>query len=106
MEFTRGNLALKDHLVKGKRVFLFESEGNGYVSFVGEVECFDADYFETRGTTGKIILSNAIEKQAYEKIGVDGTEKISKLSMHNLADLDRYREHFGLPHVEIARELS
>ncbi|MAB58519.1 MAG: HNH endonuclease, partial [Aequorivita sp.] len=45
--------------------------------------------------TGKIILSNAIEKQAYQKIGVDGTEKINKLSVHNLGYLDRHREHFG-----------
>lgn len=220
MEFTRGNLALKDHLTNGKRVFLFESEGKGYVNFVGEVECFDADYFETHDTAGKtrigikfffkrvgvslplipsknhlvreplhlanygftppntterqglvtsrvgqgayrkriihrweykcavtgfdnldvliashilpwskandeerldvdnglllsptydalfdrhlisfenngkIILSNTIEKQAYQKIGVDGTEKINKLSMHNLGYLDLHREHF------------
>jgi len=53
MSFTRGNLALKDHLANGKRVFLFEALGNGLVKFISEVECFDADYFETHDTTGK-----------------------------------------------------
>jgi 5-methylcytosine-specific restriction enzyme A len=46
MKFTKGNLALRDHLQNGKRVFLFESEGKGFVKFICEVECFDADYFE------------------------------------------------------------
>lgn len=53
MEFTRGNLALKNHLQNGKRVFLFESIGKGFVKFVCEVEFFDVDYFETPDTTGK-----------------------------------------------------
>ncbi|MBK7964243.1 MAG: HNH endonuclease [Bacteroidetes bacterium] len=52
MEFSRGNLALRDHLINGKRVFLFESESKGFVRFISEVEFFDADYFETHDTTG------------------------------------------------------
>lgn len=221
MDFTRGNLALRDHLTNGKRVFLFESVGQGYVRFVSEVECFDADYFETPDTSGKtregikfffkrvgvslplipskiilanehsklpkygfnppnkterqglitsrvgqgayrkriihrweyqcavtgfdkldvliashilpwskatdeerldvdnglllsptfdalfdrhlisfenngkIILSSAIEKQAYQKIGVSGNEKIADLSVHNHGYLDRHRDHFS-----------
>lgn len=47
MEFTRGNLALRDHKENGKRVFLFESVRRGYVRFVCEVEVLDADFFET-----------------------------------------------------------
>jgi 5-methylcytosine-specific restriction enzyme A len=47
MSFTRGNLALRDHLQNGKRVFLFESISKGWVKFISEVELFDADYFET-----------------------------------------------------------
>lgn len=54
MEFTRGNLALRDHLINGKRVFLFESINKGYVKFITEVEVFDYDYFETIDTSGKI----------------------------------------------------
>jgi 5-methylcytosine-specific restriction enzyme A len=52
MEFTRGNLALRDHLKTEKRVFLFEIEGKGFVRFISEVEFFDADYFETHNTKG------------------------------------------------------
>jgi hypothetical protein len=52
MEFTRGNLALKDQIKNGKRVFLFESEAKGFVRFKSELECFDVDYFETIDTSG------------------------------------------------------
>jgi predicted restriction endonuclease len=50
MKFTRGNLALKDHLQNGKRVFLFESVSKGLVKFITELEFFDVDYFETHDT--------------------------------------------------------
>ncbi len=53
MKFTKGNLALRDHIERGKRVFLFESEGRGLVKFKSEVEFFDADYFETHDTKGE-----------------------------------------------------
>jgi 5-methylcytosine-specific restriction enzyme A len=52
MKFTKGNLALHDHLENGKRVFLFESVSKGFVKFVTEVEVFDVDYFETKDTSG------------------------------------------------------
>lgn len=52
MRFIKGNLALKDHLNNGKRVFLFEIEGNGYVKFMSELEFYDADYFETPDKNG------------------------------------------------------
>ena len=54
MQFTRGNLALRDHLQNGRRVFLFESVSKGYVKFVSEVEVFDADYFETLDSNGSV----------------------------------------------------
>jgi len=53
MSFTKGNLALRDHLKNGKRVFLFESYSKGYVKFKCEVEFFDVDYFETHDTSGE-----------------------------------------------------
>jgi 5-methylcytosine-specific restriction protein A len=52
MRFIKGNLALKDHLNNGKRVFLFENEGNSYVKFISELEFYDADYFETPDKNG------------------------------------------------------
>jgi 5-methylcytosine-specific restriction protein A len=54
MQFTRGNLALREHLNNGKRVFLFESEKNGFVVFKAEVEFYDADFFETPDTSGAL----------------------------------------------------
>jgi len=54
MQFTKGNLALREHLNHGKRVFLFESETKGYVRFKSEVEIFDFDYFETHDTGGNL----------------------------------------------------
>ena len=56
MVFTKGNLALRDHLNNGKRVFLFESDGRGTAKFITEVEFFDADYFETHDTLGNLRL--------------------------------------------------
>lgn len=52
MTFTKGNLALKEHLSQRKRVFLFEGDGMGAAKFICEVEFFDADYFETHDTNG------------------------------------------------------
>jgi predicted restriction endonuclease len=42
--------------------------------------------------SGMIILSDTIEKQAFEKIGVTGQEKISKLSTFNHVYLEKHRE--------------
>lgn len=52
MQYIRGNLALRDHLNNGKRVFLFENEGKGLVKFISEMEFHDADYFETLDLNG------------------------------------------------------
>lgn len=40
---------------------------------------------------GRIILSNAIDNNAYKKIGVTGQEKIAKLSSYNHNYLERHR---------------
>lgn len=52
MQFIKGNLALKEHINRGKRVFLFEIEGGGLVKFSSEMEFYDADYFETPDKNG------------------------------------------------------
>ena len=57
MQFTKGNLALRDHLVNGKRVFLFENLGRGSVRFVAEVVVIDADYFEALDTSGNMRIA-------------------------------------------------
>lgn len=52
MQFTKGNLALKEHINRGKRVFLFEYFQKGYVRFVCELAFFDVDYFDTMDING------------------------------------------------------
>jgi 5-methylcytosine-specific restriction protein A len=44
---------------------------------------------------GKIILSDNIEKAAYQKIGVTGNEQIHDLSEYNLQYLDRHNQIFA-----------
>lgn len=56
MSFTRGNLALRDHLQHDKRIFLFEFFSRGFVKFICEVEFHDVDYFETKDTQGNLRL--------------------------------------------------
>ncbi len=41
MKFIKGNLALREHINNGKRVFLFEYERIGYVKFISELELYD-----------------------------------------------------------------
>ncbi len=54
MEFKRGNRALRDHLLNGKRVFLFEQYGKGSVRFVDEVEVIDWGFFDALDREGSL----------------------------------------------------
>jgi hypothetical protein len=49
-------------------------------------------HFISFDNSGKIILSDSIEHQAYQKIGVTGKEKISDLSIFNHSYLEKHRE--------------
>ncbi|MFY0652293.1 MAG: HNH endonuclease [Cyclobacteriaceae bacterium] len=66
MQFTKGNLALRDHLTMNRRVFLFEYVAKGMVKFVSELQFLDCDYFETHDTSGA--LRNGI-KFFFKRIG-------------------------------------
>jgi len=57
MNFTKGNLALKDHLQTGKRVFLFEYIKKGIVRFISELEFFDVGFFESPDTSGQMRIA-------------------------------------------------
>jgi len=54
MQFTKGNLALRDHMTLSKRVFLFEYIAKGSVQFVSELSFLDCDFFETHDTAGDL----------------------------------------------------
>lgn len=53
MKFTKGNLALRDHLSKGRRVFLFKIKGGGLAEYITELEFLEADFFDTHDNEGK-----------------------------------------------------
>lgn len=88
MEFTRGNLALKDHLSTGKRVFLFYMERKSFVSFEAELEIFDIDYYP------------GVDKDGNSRIGIDfffkrvGTnvDFVNKSKVIVLDPMDSFRE--------------
>lgn len=52
MEFVKGNLALREHLNTGKRVFLFQNTRKAYVRFTCELEIIDFDFFSTHDSSG------------------------------------------------------
>ena len=81
MQFIKGNLALKEHLNRGKRVFLFEIEGGGLVKFSSEMEFYDADYFETPDKNG----SNRIGIRFFlKRIGVSMPVNPEQFTLHPL----------------------
>jgi 5-methylcytosine-specific restriction enzyme A len=81
MSFTRGNLALRDHIHNGKRVFLFEYVRTGYVTFVSELYLIDFDYFETFDRNGE--MRTGI-KFFFKRAGVELDFNIEDLGLTNL----------------------
>jgi hypothetical protein len=100
MEFTRGNLALKDHMQNGKRVFLFEYVRKGFVKFVSEVEVFDADYFETLDSSGKMRIGI---KFFFKRVGVDIGIKPELLNRTSKV-LETYHDYGYAPPNETERK--
>lgn len=66
MSFIRGNLALREHLNKGKRVFLFVYVAKGIVRFESELELIDFDFFKGLDSEGN--ERNAI-KFFFKRVG-------------------------------------
>lgn len=83
MQFIRGNLALRDHFKDGKRVFLFESEGNGFVKFISELELFEVDFFETPDTIGNKRIGI---KFFFTKAGISAPIQPEKLGQNIVSD--------------------
>lgn len=98
MQFTRGNLALLDHIKNGKRVFLFESQGNGSVRFISEVEYHDVDYFETLDTSGQTRIGI---KFFFKRLGINLPIIPSKENSVNERDL--FSNYFVQPPNETER---
>ncbi|RYY39402.1 MAG: HNH endonuclease [Chitinophagaceae bacterium] len=52
MQFTKGNLAIKEHIKNGKRIFLFTIVKKGIVRYEGELFLIDFDFFVGPDTKG------------------------------------------------------
>lgn len=52
MQFTKGNMAVRDHIKNSKRIFLFEYVSRGVVRYVSEMTFLDFGYFETHDSSG------------------------------------------------------
>lgn len=53
MNFSKGNLAIRDHVTNGKKILLFIYVRKAYVKFIGEMTCIDHEYFLTPDREGK-----------------------------------------------------
>lgn len=83
MQFTKGNLALRDHLKNNKRVFLFEYVSSGFVKFISELVGFDSDYFETLDSSKK--LRQGI-RFFFHKVGVSIPKAYDLFSQQQVAE--------------------
>jgi 5-methylcytosine-specific restriction enzyme A len=66
MQFIRGNLALRDHVKSGKRIFLFTEFKKAYVKFDAELEFVTYDFFQGQDREGH--QRNAI-KFFFKRVG-------------------------------------
>jgi hypothetical protein len=81
MHFVRGNLALRDHRLNGRRVFLFESDSRGNARFISEVELYDVDTFPTHDTAGKVRMGIKFffkRVGAYVPVGADRLNPVAQ----------------------------
>jgi hypothetical protein len=96
MQFIRGNLALKEHLNNGKRVFLFEIDGGGLVKFISEMEFHDADYFETPDING----TNRIGIKFFlKRVGVSIPIIPEQFSYYSIVQDPNNSIEFNLPNI-------
>ncbi|MDE3182846.1 MAG: HNH endonuclease [Bacteroidota bacterium] len=83
MTFIRGNLALKDHIKNGKRVFLFFYVAKGIVRYEAELQLLSIDYFQGQDREGK---ERTAIKFFFKRIGKHLNYPIEQLSFQLVAD--------------------
>lgn len=85
MSFIRGNLALRDHVNNGKRVFLFIYVASGFVRFESELELLDIDFFQGSDREGK---DRSAIKFFFKKVGKVLNYPSEQLKLSLVADGD------------------
>jgi len=96
MKFIRGNLALRDHVNNGKRVFLFEYHRTGFVKFITELEIFDYDYFPT---PDKNLNNREGIKFIFKKKGAYIPLTAEAFQVNQLQEEQMEYDHYKLPNV-------
>jgi 5-methylcytosine-specific restriction protein A len=86
MKFTRGNLAIIDHLRTGKRIFLFIQEGKSFVRFESELELQEVNYFESLDTEGK---KRVAIKFFFKRAGIHLNYQTSQPIIHLLSEIEK-----------------
>jgi 5-methylcytosine-specific restriction enzyme A len=96
MRFIKGNLALRDHLANGKRVFLFTEDIRSFVKFQGELALDSVDFFTGPDRDGK---DRVAIKFFFKKVGavVDyPVEHTIPLVEDNIINMPNITERRGL----------
>lgn len=101
MEFTRGNKAIRDHHEDGRELHLFESKGDGMVSYVGEYEYvshFEEQLPDTHGQMRKAIRFKLVPAGGTEtdidpgKIESDTLEELYERAIESTIDSNRSQQ--------------
>lgn len=68
MKFIKGNLALRDHMKNGKRIFLFIQEERAFVRFEAELALTEFDFFNTSDRNGNERIAI---KFFFKRVGIE-----------------------------------
>jgi 5-methylcytosine-specific restriction protein A len=96
MKFIRGNLALRNHINNGKRVFLFEYQRTGFVEFITELEIFDFDYFPT---PDRNLNNREGIKFIFKRKGAYIPVTAESFQVNQLQEEQMEYDHYKLPNV-------
>lgn len=83
MDFTRGNLAIRDHMKTKRRIFLFTQEAKAFVKYEAELELLESNYFLSpdREGTERIAI-----KFFFKRAGIQLNYQIEEPVVSLLAD--------------------
>jgi len=83
MNYSRGNLAIRDHLKAKRRIFLFTQEVKAFVKFEAELELLECNYFLSPDREGK---ERVAIKFFFKKAGVHLNYQIDEPVVSLFAD--------------------
>lgn len=102
MHYTKGNLALRDHVKNGRRVFLFEETSRAFVKFIDELIVFDSDFESIPDRNGN--LRRGI-RFFFHKVGVNLPNRYDLCANETLAAESTHKINYSIPDVTERRGL-